>query len=137
MIKGRQEGPKAGEEAPTAAGPVLVVEDDYEIRRMIRWLLEDEGLTVETAGDGEEALHQVMDHRPALVVLDLNLPIVDGEEVAAAVRAAYGDSVPIVVVSSDTNRSARARRVGAVEALRKPFEIEDLVEAVWEGLRSQ
>jgi DNA-binding response OmpR family regulator len=125
------------EGASSAGGPVLVVEDDYEIQKMIRWLLEDEGLAVETAGNGEEALRQVMDHRPALIVLDLNLPILDGEEVVAAVRAIYGDSVPIVVVSSDTNRTERARKIGAVESLRKPFDIDDLVEAVWDGLRTQ
>jgi DNA-binding response OmpR family regulator len=126
----------AGEDASAAKGAVLVVEDDYEIQKMIRWLLEDEGLTVETAGDGEEALRRVLDRRPALVVLDLNLPVHDGEEVAAAVRAAYGEDVPIVVVSSDIDRKERARKIGAVDSLRKPFEINDLVDAVWEGLRT-
>ena len=122
MMLGRREREEAAEDTPSVEGPVLVVEDDYEVQRMIRWLLEDEGLTVETAGDGEEALRQVMDRKPALVVLDLNVPILNGEDVAAVVRAAYGDTVPIVVVSSDSNRSERARTVGAVEVLRKPFE---------------
>lgn len=130
QLMGKNEGD------PPVEGPILVVEDDHEIQRMIQWLLEDEGLPVETAGDGAEALRRVRERRPALVVLDLNLPLLDGDEVAAALRAVYGDSVPIVVVSIDSSASEKARRVKAIEHLRKPFDITDLVDAVRHGLRA-
>ena len=126
-----REGPMAIE------GPILVVEDDREVQKMICWLLEDEGFPVETAGDGEEALRLAMEQRPSLVVLDLNLPLLDGEEVAEGLRAMYGDVVPIVVVSSDNERTPRARRMRAIATLRKPFEIDDLVRAVHAGLRDR
>ena len=68
---------------------MLVVDDDPEIRDVVRWLLEDEGWTVETASDGRDALERATRARPALIVLDMGLPIMSGEEVAMRLHDVY------------------------------------------------
>ncbi len=111
-------------------GPVLVVDDDAELQRTLQWLLEDEGYTVETASNGEEALALAHEWRPVLVILDLNLPALDGEGVAEGLRSLYGPGLPLIVVSSDGMLVDRAIGIGAATWLSKPFEIDDFVAAV-------
>ena len=115
---------------------ILVVEDDLHVRQTIQWALEDEGLPVETASDGRQALEWASRQRPGLVILDMGLPIIDGFGVAAGLRAAYGDSVPILTVTADGRAAEKARRVGAVDFLHKPFEIDALINAVRRALDS-
>jgi len=112
------------------SGVVLVVDDDPEIRDLVRWLLEDEGWTVETAGDGRAALDQATRSRPALIVLDMGLPIISGEEVALRLHDVYADPPPIVVVSADGHAGERAARIGAASFLHKPFNVDDLARIV-------
>ena len=116
------------------AAPILVVDDDPEIRQMIQWALEDEGWTVETAADGRQALERATRARPSLVVLDMGLPLVDGDGVARGLKAAYGATVPILVVTADGHATEKAARVGARAHLAKPFEIQALCDAVRRAL---
>jgi DNA-binding response OmpR family regulator len=113
---------------------VLVVDDDPEIRDLVRWLLEDEGWTVETAADGRAALDQATSHRPALIVLDMGLPLMHGEEVARRLNAFYADPPPIVVVSADGHAGERAERIGAASFLHKPFDVDELASIVRQTL---
>jgi DNA-binding response OmpR family regulator len=113
---------------------ILVVEDDPSVRRMIQWALEDEGLTVVVAADGQQAVEWTMRRRPDLVLLDMGLPVVDGDGVASHIRDQYGATVPIVVVTADGRAAAKASRVGAVSFLQKPFEIAMLMESVRSAL---
>lgn len=117
-----------------ADAPVLVVDDDPAIRQVIQWALEDQGLPVETAADGREALDRARQHRPALVLLDLGLPIVDGTRVSAELRATHGESLPIVIVSADRRVSEKAVQLRAQDYLAKPFDIEDLLTSVQHAL---
>jgi PleD family two-component response regulator len=73
-----------------ASAPILVVEDDPHLRQIIRDVLEDEGLVIETAADGRQALQRAATQRPALVVLDMTLPVLDGAGVVVGLRAAFG-----------------------------------------------
>ena len=114
--------------------PILVIDDDPGIRLTIRWALEDAGFEVETAADGTEALEQVQRLRPALVVLDLRLPGMDGQTVAARLRADHGEPLPILLVTAEDRAAAIARRVGAYAFVAKPFDLDDLVETVRRGL---
>ncbi|MBV9282246.1 MAG: response regulator [Chloroflexi bacterium] len=109
---------------------VLVVEDDDTLREVIKWALEDEGARVAVAADGQQALEWVATHRPALIVLDVGLPIVGGDGVAAGVRAIHGDTVPILVVTADGRAAEKARKVGAFAYLHKPFDLDRLVHIV-------
>jgi DNA-binding response OmpR family regulator len=122
------DAPAATESRPTSA--ILVVDDDPEIRDVVRWLLEDEGWTVETASDGRDALEQATRERPALIVLDMGLPILNGEEVARRLHEVYASPPPIVVVSADGRAGEKAARIGAASYLHKPFDVDELARIV-------
>ncbi len=111
-------------------GPVLVVEDEPSIRELLRDAFEQEGLEVVAASDGEQAIRIAKDRRPALVLLDMGLPIIDGAEVADAIRDAYGDAVPFVVVTASRRIEEAAARIGAARYFTKPFDVPELVRAV-------
>ncbi|HEY4189977.1 MAG TPA: response regulator transcription factor [Candidatus Limnocylindrales bacterium] len=107
--------------------PILVVDDDAKIVRLIRTYLEREGLRVVEALDGRTALAQVDEQDPALVVLDLMLPEIDGLAVIRAVRDR--SETPIIVLSA---RGTTADRIaglglGADDYLPKPFSPAELV----------
>lgn len=117
-------------EAKPTLEPILVVDDDPHVLQMIQWVLEDDGFEVQTAADGQEALAQARQHRPALVILDIGLPLLDGSRVAAELHALYGTAVPLVLITADGHTAHKARQIGAAAFLRKPFEIADLLQAV-------
>jgi DNA-binding response OmpR family regulator len=107
--------------------PILVVDDDPKIVRLVRTYLEREGFRVVDATDGREALAAIAVEAPALVVLDLMLPHVDGLAVIRAVRRT--DRTPIIVLSA---RGTTADRIaglseGADDYLPKPFSPAELV----------
>jgi two-component system KDP operon response regulator KdpE len=114
---------------------VLVVDDDAQVRRAIRWALEDEGLAVVTASDGRAGLGLAIERGPDLIVLDLTLPELNGYEVARSLRSARPRPIPILLITADGQAGTKAEQVGAYAFLRKPFRIEDLLEAVHAGLR--
>lgn len=113
---------------------VLVVEDDTDLRQTIQWTLEDEGLIVETAGDGQEALNRAAQRKPSLVVLDMGLPIIDGNGVAAGLHASYGSSVSILTMTADGRAAEKAKRIGAIGYISKPFDLDALITAVKRAL---
>ena len=121
---------------PPASGPtgarrlVLIVDDDPEIRETIQWTLEDEGLAVQTAGDGQQALERVEAQRPALILLDMGLPGMSGEEVVERLRAGSDEVPRIVVLSADGRGAERAQRLGALAYVDKPFDLDELASTV-------
>jgi len=126
----------SGPASPTA--PILVVDDDAKIVRLVRTYLEREGFTVVTAADGPAALDAIETHAPALVVLDLMLPELDGRAVIRAVRrdeeAAH---TPILVLSARSSTIDRIAGLedGADDYLPKPFSPAELVLRVKSILR--
>jgi DNA-binding response OmpR family regulator len=114
-----------------AGGPeVLVVEDDAHLRQVVEWALADEGFAVALAADGQEALARIRQERPALVLLDMGLPGLDGFGVAAGIRALHGGAVPVVVMTADGRAAEKAAQIGAVAYVRKPFDLDELIETV-------
>jgi DNA-binding response OmpR family regulator len=113
---------------------VLVVEDDTDLRQTIQWMLEDEGFLVETAADGREALDRATQHKPSLVILDMGLPIIDGNGVAAGLRSTYGNTVTILTMTADSRAAEKAQRIGAIGYLSKPFDLDTLLDAVRSAL---
>ncbi len=109
---------------------ILVVDDDPAIRQIVSEVLMEEGFAVTTAADGLQAIRRSADQPPALVILDMTLPLMNGYEVAAALRAAHGRALPILTITADGGAAAKAQRVGAFAYLRKPFDLDDLVAAV-------
>jgi CheY-like chemotaxis protein len=114
---------------------VLVVDDDVDIRLAIGEVLSDEGMTVDTASDGREALERADQQPPALVILDITLPVVGGYEVADRLRERFG-MLPILAITADGRAAQKAQRVGAYAYLRKPFELEEMLALVKRGLLS-
>lgn len=96
---------------------VLVVEDDADARSVLRHVLEKEGWTVAEAGNGREGLAEVAASRPALVLLDLLMPEMDGFEFLEALRGdPITSSVPVVVITGKTLTAEDRRRLnGGVE----------------------
>jgi DNA-binding response OmpR family regulator len=115
---------------------VLVVEDEPAMREMLQWALEDEGILVEIAIDGHEGIKFATRRRPALVVLDMSLPGLDGVGVGEALRSRYGAGLPILVVTAGGGAEEKARRIGAFAYLHKPFDIHLFIALVHDGLHS-
>jgi len=116
--------------------PILVVEDDPQLRIMFQLLLEGEGYPVVAAADGLEAVRAVRSMRPSLVILDLELPLLDGRAVAFELRAAYGPSLPIVVVTATGQAAEAADGINPCAYLHKPFDVDGFLTLVWRCLAS-
>jgi two-component system, chemotaxis family, chemotaxis protein CheY len=109
---------------------VLVVDDDPDILDAICDILDGEGYRVVRARNGLEALQQLDGERPAIILLDLMMPVMDGLAFAQALRARGLDrEIPIVVISADGNPQ-KAAAVGARGYLAKPFDIDALLAQV-------
>ena len=108
--------------------PILVVDDDAKIVRLVRTYLEREGFAVVSASDGVSALDAITRHQPCLAVLDLMLPEMDGRAVIRALRV-RGVSTPILVLSARGTLGDRIRglEAGADDYLPKPFSPAELV----------
>ena len=111
----------------------LVVDDSITVRRVTQRLLERNGMRVMTAKDGVDALALLQEHVPDVILLDIEMPRMDGYEVAAHVR---GDArladVPIIMITSrmgDKHR-ARAIEIGVDDYLGKPYQESQLLDAI-------
>jgi two-component system phosphate regulon response regulator PhoB len=116
---------RSGEHAvATPRATILLVEDEETLRRVMRDLLEQEGYLVHEAGDGAEALEMIDRFAPDVVLLDLNLPNVDGYTVLAQLRSREATrNLPVLVLSArgDEDNEVRVLRLGATDFLTKPF----------------
>ncbi len=112
---------------------VLVVEDDADILSSMVDILSDDGYRVVGAADGASALKWLRGEPtpPAMILLDLMLPIMDGRQFGAALkRSAEWASIPVVIFSAAVNAREEVAAMGAVGVLRKPVQLQALLEAV-------
>jgi DNA-binding response OmpR family regulator len=110
---------------------ILVLDDDPSVRHMLQVLLEQDGHAVIAVGDVPSALAQCKVQLPDLMVVDLMLPIEDGEMFVREFRRRWRHSeVPVVLLSASTARNEIARRLNVEATLPKPFLAEDLRERV-------
>lgn len=114
---------------------ILLVDDERNIVDLARMYLEQESFKVEAAYDGQTALDKIKAHQPALVVLDLMLPAVDGWEVCRRVRS--GSDVPIIMLTArdDDMDKIIGLELGADDYLTKPFNPRELVARIKAILR--
>jgi len=103
---------------------VLLVDDEDDLRRVMRDLLEREGFSVQEARDGVQALDEVDRHAPDIIVLDLNLPGLDGYKVLSQLRSRPATrDIPVVVLTAkgDEENEVKVFELGADDFLSKPF----------------
>jgi chemosensory pili system protein ChpA (sensor histidine kinase/response regulator) len=119
--------------APVAAPVVMVVDDSITVRKITSRLLEREGYRVLTARDGVDALEQLKKERPAVMLIDIEMPRMDGFDLTRNVR---GDprtmEIPIIVISSRTapKHRSRASELGVNVYLGKPYEESELLQQI-------
>lgn len=104
---------------------VLAVDDSPALLALLVKCLRQTGHEVVSAKNGQEALERLQEHKPALVVTDLNMPIMSGLDFIEAARAApEGQGIPILLLTSETASSLhdRARSVGATGWIPKPLD---------------
>jgi DNA-binding response OmpR family regulator len=119
---------------------VLVAEDDDDILDLVELRLRQDGYDVITARDGQEALRLAGERRPALALLDVQMPKVNGYDVTRRLRADDATrrmAIIILTASVRDTELARAFEAGADDFLRKPFSPSDLAARVRAALESQ
>lgn len=111
----------------------LVVDDSITVRRVTQRLLERNGMKVLTARDGMDAIAVLAEHLPDVILLDIEMPRMDGYEVAAQVRNdPRTASIPIIMITSRVGDKHRARAIelGVDDYLGKPYQEAQLLEAI-------
>lgn len=114
-------------------GRVLVVDDDATIRSLLEVTFQTEGLEVETARNGAEAVTAALAEPPAVIILDVMMPVMDGWKAAERLRDDERTrDVPVVFLTARTQDEdlRRGRELGAVAYVTKPFDVADLAELV-------
>ena len=111
--------------------PILVVEDDLDIQATLARILEDSGYEVVDATDGIDALAALDGLMPALILLDLTLPRMDGWGFAAELdRIGIRRQIPVVVMTADGRAQEKAAQLGADDYIQKPFDVDRLLAIV-------
>jgi CheY-like chemotaxis protein len=107
---------------------VLVVDDDQGLRETLEGLLQDEGYAVQLARDGVEALEQLAGFTPAVILLDIMMPRMDGYQFARQLeQRGLRSRSAIVVLTADGRARQKAEQVGAEAYVSKPFDVPDLL----------
>ncbi len=118
------------EQDSTAGYTVLVVDDEANIRDLLRQELEEAGYRVREAVDGYDAISQARTNPPDLIVLDVMMPGISGFDVVSVLRGApETNSIPIIILSIIDDRQ-RGRQLGVDRYLTKPVRIEELIESI-------
>jgi DNA-binding response OmpR family regulator len=115
----------------TPVADIYIVDDERIITDLISEILEEEGYRVASFHDGASAFLEIIRHPPRLVLLDIGLPVMTGDEVLERLRQRGLITLPIIVMSAGAPLQ-RYRLRGATEILPKPFDIEKLLQRVRE-----
>ena len=111
-------------------GKILIVDDEYKIRKIIKAYIEKEGFEAITAEDGKEALEYYKNKNPDLIILDLMLPELSGEEVCKKIR--HDSDIPIIMLTAkgQENDKIEGLDIGADDYVVKPFSPKELMARV-------
>ena len=126
--------PRAMEDAMQAGHPILLVEDEGQLRKIIGRNLEKRGYRVVVADCGAAALAALRAGQPALLLLDINLPDMTGWDVLRALPLEFRQRVPTIVVSAVAQNPKRLHEFCEVTFLHKPFPLETLLRLVADKL---
>lgn len=112
---------------------IVIAEDDRSLRILLKYVLEDEGFFCEVCADGREAIHMLSEFRdagtlPAMILLDLNMPHVDGWQVASWLHNdPVLDDIPVIVISATEEHGLAAKRMNVDAYLVKPFATDEII----------
>ncbi len=109
---------------------LLIVEDDYEMRQLVLYTFEDEGYEVSTAANGIEALEKIELEQPDVILLDINMPLMDGATLVDELkRSPHTRHLPLVAISAAAN--LRSHSEMPVESwIVKPFDMTQLLTVI-------
>ena len=123
-----------GQQAPQRiAALILVVDDQTDLRQLTADLLSCNGYDVVQAGHGREAIAKLSEHSPDLVILDLNMPVMDGWQFRAEqLRLPDGHltAIPVLLLTGEDRSDDQIRTLKAVGFIKKPFDAEQLLHAI-------
>jgi CheY-like chemotaxis protein len=111
-------------------GDVLIVDDDGDLLEVAELLLRSAGYPTRVAHNGQEALSAVASGMPALILLDMLMPVMDGSQFAREFRARNGRAAAIVVVTAAEHARARCGQLEVDGVLAKPFDARELLQLV-------
>lgn len=120
-------------EQKTAKTRIVVVDDSVGMCTVTKSLLEKAGYEVETAGDGFEALSRIVEFHPQLILIDVNIPRVNGYQVCAVIKQnPMFKDIPVILLGARDSLydRVRGRMVGASQYLLKPFSRDELLEVI-------
>jgi len=109
---------------------VLIIDDDDNVCELLREALTGEGYAVATVPHGAAALELVKHHQPAVIILDLRMPIMDGWSFAEQYRRQAKPPASLILVSAMKDIEESARRIGAATFIQKPFELTDVLSKI-------
>lgn len=118
--------------------PILIVDDEANIRTTLRGILQDEGYPTLEAESGDGVLDLIAAHRPRLVVLDVWMPHVDGIALLERLQTEHPE-LPVIVISGHgtIETAVRATKLGAADFIEKPFSLETMLHSVQRALGSE
>jgi CheY-like chemotaxis protein len=113
------------------AKTILVVDDEFGLLEVLEFILSDLGFNVISALNGQEALERLKEVVPAVIILDLMMPIMDGAAVLKAIQDDSAQSrIPVILISALREQTVKERCSGYKFFLRKPFNTEKLLETI-------
>ncbi len=115
---------------------ILIIDDELQIRRLLEITLSSNGYKIIQAVNGKEGLVAAATHRPSLIILDLGLPDIDGQEIIAKLREWFNKPVIVLSVRSSETDIIRALDNGANDYLTKPFRTGELLARIRAALRA-
>jgi CheY-like chemotaxis protein len=115
----------------TQRGSILIVDDDHDIREVLTFILEAHDYHVDVAADGIDAWKQLTGgNRPGLILLDLMMPRMDGEQFLNKLRSSPFSAIPVVILSGNSTARKKALELDAKCCLMKPVDFEELLDTV-------
>ena len=118
-----------------SAATILIVDDEPQIRRVMRTTLTSHGYSVVEAASGEEALEKLRAERPDLIILDVNMPGISGIETCAEIRTSSDVPIIMLTIRNSERDKVQALDAGADDYVVKPFGVQELMARIRAALR--
>ncbi|MFD1294394.1 response regulator [Lutibacter holmesii] len=117
---------------------IVLAEDNVTFALLLKFVLEKEGYQILSAVDGQKAIVLIEEHKPDIVLTDLNMPFVNGLQVISHVRENLKLNTPIIFFSADSigEMALEAKKLGANDSMEKPFNPMDLATKIQELLEN-